>query len=117
MPLQQKIFAISASIALFIIIIDLVRRRRLREEFSWLWLLTGAIVIILAAWYDLLRFITSLIGAVVPTTTLFLFSVFFFMVINLYYATKISYLHDRVKDLAQHVAILQAKVKSLGGNK
>src|SRR4030065_428475 len=110
MPIQQKIFAVSVSIVLFIVIIDLVRRRRLREEFSWLWLLTGAIVIILAAWYDLLRFITGIIGAAVPTTTLFLFSVFFLMVINLYYATKISRLHDNVKDLAQNIAILQSEV-------
>ncbi len=32
---------------------------------------------------------------------------------NLYYATKISSLHDRVKDLAQHVAILQSEVHRL----
>ena len=113
MPIQQKIFAISTSIVLFIVIIDLVRRRRLLEEFSWLWLLTGVMVIILAVWYDLLRFISGVIGAAIPTTTLFLSSVIFLMVINLYYATKISSLHDRVKDLAQHVAILQAEVKSL----
>lgn len=113
MPIQQKIFAISTSILLFIVIIDLVRRRRLREEFSWLWLLTGAIVIILAVWYDLLKLISGVIGAVLPTTTLFLFSVIFLMIISLYYATKISYLHDRVKDLAQHVAILQSEVHRL----
>ena len=113
MPLQQKIFAISISIVLFIIIIDLVRRRKLREEFSWLWLLTGACVILLSAWYDLLQFITRAIGAVLPTTTLFLLSAIFFMVINLYYATKISSLHNHVKDLAQNIAILQAEVKRL----
>ena len=113
MPLHQKIFAISASIILFIIIIDLVRRRKLREELSWLWLLTGSIVIILAAWYDLLRFISKIIGAVLPTTTLFLFGVMFLMVITLYYATKISSLQDHIKDLAQHVAILQAEVKKM----
>lgn len=114
MPLHQKIFAISISFLIFIIIIDLVRRRKLREEFSWLWLLTGAGIIVLAVWYDLLRIITSLIGAVLPTTTLFLFSAIFFMVINLYYATKISSLHNHVKDLAQHVAILQTEIKRLG---
>ena len=114
MPIQQKIFAISTSIALFIVIIDLVRRRRLREEFSWLWLLTGVVVIILASWYGLLKLITGIIGAVLPTTTLFLFSVIFLIIINLYYATKISSLHDRVKDLAQHIAILQSEVQRLG---
>lgn len=113
MSLQQKIFAISISIVLFIVIIDLVRRRRLREEFSWLWLLTGAVTILLAVWYDLLQFITGLIGAILPTTTLFLFSAMFFMVINLYYAIKISNLHDHVKDLSQNVAILQTEIKRL----
>lgn len=113
MPLQQKIFAISISVLLFIVIIDLVRRRKLREEFSWLWLLTGVSVIVLAVWYDLLNFITRAIGAVLPTTTLFLFGSIFFMIINLYYATKISSLHNHVKDLAQHIAILQSEVKRL----
>jgi len=113
MPLRQKIFAISISILLFIVIIDLVRRRKLREEFSWLWLLIGAVTILLAGWYDLLKFITGIIGAVLPTTTLFLFSVIFLMVINLYYATKISKLHDHVKDLAQNIGILQMEIKRL----
>lgn len=113
MSLQQKIFAVSISILLFITIVDLVRRRKLREEFSWLWLLTGVMVILLAVWYDLLEFITWIIGAVLPTTTLFLLGLIFVIVINLYYATKISNLHDRVKDLAQHIAILQTEMKKV----
>ena len=113
MSIQQKIFAIGISIILFIVIIDLVRRRRLREEFSWLWLLTGVVIIVLSAWYDLLLFITSVIGAVLPTSTLFFLGLLFLMVISLYYSTKISSLHDHVKDLAQHVAILQTEVKKL----
>src|SRR3989337_404247 len=111
MPFQQKIFAISISIVLFIIIVDLVRRRKLREEYSWIWLLTGVLVILLATWYDLLRFITESIGAVLPTTTLLLFSLIFLMVINLYYATKISSLHGQVKDLAQDMAILRTEIE------
>ena len=74
-------------------------------------------VIILAVWYDLLRFISVVIGAAIPTTTLFLSSVIFLMVINLYYATKISSLHDRVKDLAQEVAILKMEVQRLTNKK
>lgn len=113
MPLHQKIFAISTSVILFLVIIDLVRRRKLREEFSWLWILTGLIVILLAAWYDLLKLITKAIGAGLPTSTLFLSGLIFLMVITLYYATKISSLHDHVKDLAQHIALLQAEVQRL----
>jgi len=111
MPLQQKIFAISISLLLFIIIIDLVRRRKLREEYSWIWMITGVVVMLLSIWYDLLRFITEIVGAVLPTTTLFLFSLIFLMVINLYYATKISSLHGQLKDLAQNMAILRTEIQ------
>ena len=111
MTLQQRIFAISFSIALFIIIIDLVRRKKLREDLSWLWLLTGAVIILLAAWYDMLLFLTRLIGAVLPTSTLFLFGVLFLMIISLYYSTKISSLHDQVKNITQQVAILQTELQ------
>ena len=111
MLLQQKIFAISISLVLFIIIIELVRRRKLREEYSWIWLTTAVVIILLAIWYDLLRLITEIIGAVLPTTTLFLFSLIFLLVINLYYATKISSLHGQVKDLAQYVAILSTEMQ------
>lgn len=113
MSMQQKIFTISISIILFIVIIDLVRRRKIREEYSWLWLLTGGAIIVLSVWYDLLLFITRLVGAVLPTSTLFFFGLLFLMAISLYYSTKISSLHDHVKDLAQHVAILQTEVKKL----
>jgi hypothetical protein len=107
MPFRQKIFALIAGIAVFLFILEMVRRRKLREEYSWLWLLTGCSIIVLVAWYDLLVFITGFIGAVLPTTTLFLFGVMFLMLIALHYSIKISALTDQVKKLAQELAILQ----------
>ena len=47
-------------------------RRKLMEEYSWLWLLTGVFLVTLTLWYGLLLKITNLIGAVVPTSALFL---------------------------------------------
>lgn len=113
MPFQQKIVAISISILLFILIIDLVRRRMLREEYSWLWLLTGVVIVLLASWHDLLLTITELIGVVLPTSTLFFFGLLFLIIINLYFSTKISGLYDKVKDVSQEVAILKMEVSRL----
>src|SRR3989442_1636035 len=47
---HQQFFAVLTSIIVFFLILELVRRRRLREEYSWLWLLTGAAMIVLAVW-------------------------------------------------------------------
>jgi hypothetical protein len=111
MFLHQKIFAIVASILIMIIVVELVRRRRLREEYSWLWLLTGAVIILLVVWYDLLLFITHLIGAIAPTTTLFIFGLLFLMLISLHYSLQISKLSHQVKEMAQQLTLLKGQVK------
>jgi len=109
MLIRQKIFALIAAIALCIFIVEMVRRRKLREEYSWLWLLTGFGIIVLVLWYDLLVFITKMIGAVLPTTTLFIFGLLFLLLIALHYSVKISTLTDQVRKLAQELAILKAE--------
>ncbi len=109
MLLQQKLFAIIASLAILVTIIYLVKKRRLREEYSWLWLLTGSVILVLSLWYDLLLMFTELIGAVTATTSLFIFGIMFLMLIALHSAIKISGLSDQVKNLAQKVSLLEAE--------
>ena len=111
MTIHQKIFAIIISFTIFVVIISLVRNRKLREEFSWLWLLTGVVIFVLAVWYDLLVKLTALIGAVAPTTTLFIFSIIFLVLIALHFAIKISQLSDQLKNLAQKISLLEAQIK------
>ena len=108
MSIQQKVFAILVSIFIFIIIINLVKNKKLKEEYSWLWLLTGFLIIIMVLWYDLLLMLTHLIGAVLPTTTLFIFSILFLICLALNFAIKISALTDQVKNLSQKVSLMEA---------
>jgi len=108
MILQQKMFAIISSLSILITIIYLVKKGKLREEYSWLWLLTGFVILLLVLWYDLLMMLTEFIGAVVPTTTLFIFGIIFLMLIALHSAIKISLLNDQIKNLAQKISLLEA---------
>ncbi len=108
---RQKVFALAVGIALFALIINLVYRRKLREEYSWLWLLVSLSVILLTAWYQLLVDLTGLIGATLPTTTLFLAGILFLVFINIHYSTKISALTDQVNALAREMALLRARVE------
>ena len=111
---HQKVFANIASFLIMAIVVELVRRRKLREEYSWLWLITGAVIILLVIWYDLLLLITRLIGAIAPTTTLFIFGLLFLMVISLHYSIQISKLSQQVKEMAQQLTLLKGKVEGQG---
>lgn len=110
MPLRQKILAILLSVGLVILIFELVRRRKLREEYSWLWMLTGVVIFVLAVWHGLLLFISRLLGIALPASTIFLFGGFFLILINLYFSVKISTLTTQVKELVQRQAILDSRI-------
>ncbi len=112
MPIRQVIVALLVSLGLLILIVELVRRRRLREEYALLWLITAAGILILTLRFNWLMWLTRLIGADEPMSTLFFFGVLFSMFISLHYSTRISQLNEQVKDLTQALAITQARLEA-----
>ena len=104
----QRAFAIVISIFTFLVVMELIRRRRLREEYALLWVLTTVGMMVLATWYGLIERITQLIGAVAVTTTLFLFALLFLLLISVHFTTVISRLTVQVRRLTQKLALLQA---------
>ena len=106
---SQRVFAILASLGTLVFILELVRRRRLREEYSWLWILTSATMILLVTCYGMVEWMTGLIGAVLPTTTLFIFAFLFLLLISVHFSTVISRLSQQVRRLTQELAILSAE--------
>jgi hypothetical protein len=110
MPLSQKIFALLVCCLVFVITIDLVRKRRLREEYSVLWLVTSLLMFVLVLRYEWLVALTGFIGAGLPTTTLFIGSIIFLMLIAVQFSIKISSLTEQVKNLAQENALLHAEI-------
>jgi hypothetical protein len=112
MLFRQKIFAVLVVACLLVLIFELIRRRKLREEYSLLWILCAAVALLLILWYDLLLFLTKLIGAIVPTTTLFIFTLLSLFLIALHFCVKISGLTDKLIKLTQELAILKADLEN-----
>lgn len=115
MSWQSKLFVLFAGIFLILLVLELVRRRKIREEYSVLWILTAITMFALAWWEGLLLFFTHLIGAVMNSSTIFFFSITFLGAICLHFSIKISQLTNQVKELAQEVAILRAEIEESGG--
>jgi hypothetical protein len=113
MPIRQQLFALLVSLAVFAVTIEMVRKRRLREEYSVLWLTTSFLMFVLVVKYDWLVALTALVGAGLPTTTLFIGSLVFLMLISVQFSIKISKLTDQVKNLAQDNALLRAELERL----
>lgn len=110
MDIRQKILAAAFGITLLATILELVRRRKLRVEYSWLWILAGIAIVVIGLNYPLLEWITRLIGAGWTSSTLFFFGIFFVLALSLQFSVKISRLETEVKNLAQELALREPKL-------
>jgi len=91
------------------IIVRLLLRKRISERNSVAWLLSVAAILILSAnpkWFDRLA---KLLGVGYPPSLLFFFSSLVLLVIVLYQSMQISMLNEKLRQLAQHVALLDLK--------
>ncbi|MBI5527417.1 MAG: DUF2304 domain-containing protein [Deltaproteobacteria bacterium] len=115
MTSYQKIvvFAIALSVAAFIV--ELVRRKKLREEYSVLWIATAAAITAVAAWDAPLALIKRAIGAEIASNAIFFLGIMFLLVLNVYFSVKVSLLTHRSIRLAQRVALLEERVHEPGG--
>lgn len=106
MPPRIKIISILICIVMVSYVFELVRRKHLNEEYSMGWLVTGSLMLILSISDDLLKWITTLMGATLTTSTSFFFGLIFLVVICLHFSIRISALTNQVRRLTQHVGIL-----------
>jgi hypothetical protein len=110
-PLRVSIAASVAAILLLVIIFELIRSRRLQERYALLWLLTGVVVLVLAAWRQGLGKLADLLGISYPPSMLFLLTGFFVLVLLLHYSTVISRLSQQNTILAQRLALLEQRLR------
>ncbi len=103
---RTRILAVAGSLFLLLLIIDLVRRRRLKEEYSVLWVITALALLVLAAWFELLKAITKIIGGVAPSSTLFFFGLLFVFFMLLHFSVRVSVLERRLTDVIQEIGLL-----------
>jgi hypothetical protein len=103
-----QILAVIGSIALILFILELIRRRRLREEFAILWLVMGVVFLVLSIFRGLLDKFSYLIGIGYPPAALFLILIMGLMLILIHFSTAISELKETQKKLVQEIGLLKA---------
>jgi hypothetical protein len=108
-----QIVAILAAGGLFLIVFELVRRRRLMERYALLWLVSTFILLALAAWRGLLEQVSSAIGIYYAPSALFVVALGFILVLLLHFSLVISRLADQNKVLAQRLSLMQQRLDEL----
>lgn len=102
-----QLLAIIGSVFLIFFIFELIRRRRLKEEFSILWLGMGFIFLVFSIFRKLLDKFSYLVGIGYPPAALFLLLIMGLTLILIHFSVAISELKEANKRLVQELGLLK----------
>ena len=111
-PVQYTL-GIIASVATFAIVIEMLRRRRLRERHAGWWIVAGLFAIIISVFPSTLRFASELLGFEVPVNLVFFLSLFILFLVALQHSSELTQLESHNRSLVERLIVLELKVKEL----
>lgn len=112
-PNRIQIIAVIGSFFILTLIIYLIRKKRLKEEYSLLWLFSSIVLLIMAVWRKGLEYLSSLIGIAYPPAALLLIFIIAIFLIMIQFSIVISRLSEKNKCIAQELGILKAELKKI----
>jgi hypothetical protein len=100
-------------IVFFGIIIFFLRKNTLSLKYTLLWLISGFVMLLISIFPGILAFISGLLGFQVASNALFVLILGFFLVILLSLTSIVSRQTDKIKTLAQAIALLEKRVREM----
>ena len=102
-----QIIAILGSLIIVLLVFWLIRRRKLREEYSFLWFGASIGMIVTSIWRESLEVLADLTGVYYPPSILLLGGIIFGFLLAVHYSVSLSRLEEQNKRLAQELALLR----------
>lgn len=111
-----QIFGVLASFILLILTFILVRRKKLTDRFSIIWVAISLFIFIGSIWRNFFILINKLVQFRSTVDTIFLLGILFLLYLNLFFTIEISKLQKDLTTLAQKYAILTENVEKILSN-
>ena len=108
-----QVIAILVTGLLLLVVIDLVRRRKLTEEYSFIWIVCATALLVLSIWREILHTVARWLGVAYPPAVLLLVLFGFVFVACLYFSVVISRQREQIERLVEEMAILAARQRDL----
>ena len=108
-----NLLGLLTSVGITVFIVELLRRRILREKYAVLWLLVCIGLLLFSVFPGLLARLADLLGFEVPANLLFVISLVLLLVVSVQLSYEVSRVEARTRRLAEEVAILRRQVDDI----
>jgi hypothetical protein len=114
-PIQ--IIALFTSLFLLGLVLELVRRKKLTEEYSFVWLICAIALLGVALGRRLLERVALAMGIYYPPAALLLVLIFFVFVASLSFSVVVSRQRQQIERLIEEAALLEARLRELDSSR
>ena len=92
-------------------IVEMLRRRRLREKYAVLWLITCIPVIPLAIFPSALDHVSDAVGVKSGVSLVLFLAIVFLLALSMHLSWEVSTLEEETRTLAEEIALLRLELR------
>jgi hypothetical protein len=108
-----QLVAITVSVVLLLVVLELVRRRKLTEEYSFLWILGSLVLVGVSIRRDVLDATARWLGVYYPPMVLLMLLILIVFVASLCFSVIVSRQRQQIERLIEDTAILSTELRTL----
>ncbi|MBI5739442.1 MAG: DUF2304 domain-containing protein [Nitrospirae bacterium] len=112
MPISARLIILFAGLGFFLVVLELVRKKRFREELSIIWLFFSLSIAASSVIDLVIDPLAGMLHISYPPAFAFMLISIVMIISLLYFSLVTSDLKSRVKELTQKVALLEFEFKS-----
>lgn len=113
MSIALYFLGIVSALVVLGVVVELLRRRRLRERHALWWLAAGLLALLIGIFPQILIWAADLIGVEIPTNLIFFVSIAILILVNIQHSAELTDLEGETRTLAEEVAIQELRIREL----
>jgi hypothetical protein len=107
------VVGILAAALTLVVVLEMLRRRKLRERHAMWWLLAGIFALIVGIFPSLLTSAAHVVGIAIPTNLVFFVSIAVLFLVCLQHSAELTTLEAKTRTLAEDVALQDLRIRQL----
>ena len=113
MTLATYILGVVSALISLGVVIELLRRRRLRERHAIWWLIAGVLALVVGVFPVTLTWAAGLVGVAVPLNLVFFVSVAVLFLVCIQHSAELTALEAKTRTLAETAALQELRIQQL----
>ncbi|GGK95425.1 hypothetical protein GCM10007382_14570 [Salinibacterium xinjiangense] len=107
------IFGIAAALGILLVVVEMLRRGRLRERHAIWWIVAGVLALVIGVFPTVLDWAAGLLGITLPTNLVFFVSIAVLFLVCIQNSAELTKLENKTRTLAEEVTLLSLRLDQL----